>query len=108
MGAPVAAVVQLIHEAGGIASLAHPGPNGRDHLIPELAANGLDALEATHSDHDAATEAKYRRLAAALGLAVTGGSDFHSETTTHRVSKLGVVTLPADDLALLRRRHARR
>lgn len=107
MGAPAAAVVKLIHDAGGIASLAHPGSNGRDHLIPALAAEGLDALEATHSDHDAQAEAKYRRLAAELGLVVSGGSDFHSETTTHRVSKLGIVTLPAGDLARLRERHAR-
>jgi hypothetical protein len=108
MGASAAAVVKLIHDAGGVASLAHPGPSGRDHLIPTLAANGLDALEATHSDHDAADEARYRRLAAALGLVVSGGSDFHGETSAHRASKLGVVTLPADDFARLRARHARR
>jgi hypothetical protein len=106
--ARAADVVRLIHDAGGIASLAHPGLNGRDHLIPVLAANGLDALEARHSDHDVAVEAKYRRLAAELGLAVSGGSDFHGETTTHRVSKLGIVTLPADDFTRLRLRHARR
>src|SRR5207248_2063432 len=87
IGAPAAVVVKLIHDAGGIASLAHPGANGRDGLIPVLAASGLDALEATHADHDATTETKYRRLAAELGLAVTGGSDFHGETTMHRVSK---------------------
>jgi predicted metal-dependent phosphoesterase TrpH len=108
MGATAAAVVRLIHDAGGLASLAHPGPTGRDHLIPSLAANGLDALEATHIDHDAADEARYRRLAAELGLVVSGGSDFHSETTGHRASKLGIVTLPADDFARLRARHARR
>jgi predicted metal-dependent phosphoesterase TrpH len=108
MGATAAAVVRLIHDAGGLASLAHPGPTGRDHLIPSLAANGLDALEATHIDHDAADEARYRRLAAELGLVVSGGSDFHSETTGHRASKLGIITLPADDFARLRARHARR
>ncbi|HEX4566190.1 MAG TPA: PHP domain-containing protein, partial [Vicinamibacterales bacterium] len=66
-GAPAAAVVKLIHDAGGLASLAHPGPSGRDDLIPALTANGLDALEARHIDHDAANEARYRRLAAELG-----------------------------------------
>ena len=70
-------VVAIIHEAGGIASLAHPGVNARDHLIAPLAAAGLDAIEAVHSDHDAATEARYRALAAELGLLVSGGSDFH-------------------------------
>lgn len=106
-GSPAAAVVTVIHQAGGLASLAHPGPNGRDHLIPSLAAGGLDAIEARHSDHDATTEARYRRLAAELGLAVSGGSDFHGETPTHRASRLGVVTLPSDDLERLRARHRR-
>ena len=41
-----------------------------------------------HSDHDAATEARYRALAAELGLLVTGGSDFHGDAG-HRVSRLG-------------------
>ena len=39
-------VVAIIHAAGGIASLAHPGVNARDHLIAPLAAAGLDAIEA--------------------------------------------------------------
>jgi hypothetical protein len=107
VGAPAAAVMRLIHESGGIASLAHPGLDGRDHRLPSLAANGLDAIEATHSDHDARTEAKYRRLAAELGLAVSGGSDFHGESARHRVAQLGVVTLPADDFERLRARHRR-
>jgi len=99
---PAASVIELIHAAGGVSSLAHPGPNQRDHLIPALAANGLDAIEVTHSDHDAVTETRYRKLAADLGLAVTGGSDFHGEAPTHRAIRLGTVTLPADDLARLR------
>ena len=105
--APAAVVVRLIHDAGGLASLAHPGANGRDHLIPALAADGLDAIEATHSDHDASTEARYRRLAAELGLGVSGGSDFHGEMTMHRAPTLGVVTLAADDFNRLRARHQR-
>ena len=103
VGAPPAEVIRLIHEAGGVASLAHPGVNGRDHIIPGLAAAALDAIEARHADHDADTETRYRQLAASLGLAVSGGSDFHGETASHRLGTLGVVTLPADDLERLRR-----
>jgi len=95
-------IVRLIHEAGGIASLAHPGLSSRDHLIAALAATGLDAIEARHAEHDPATEARYRKLAADLGLAVTGGSDFHSDAAGHRVSRLGAITLPAPDLERLR------
>jgi predicted metal-dependent phosphoesterase TrpH len=95
-------IVRLIHEAGGVASLAHPGLSNRDHLIGTLAASGLDAIEARHADHDAAAEGRYRKLAADLGLAVTGGSDFHGDAAGHRVSPLGTITLPASDFERLR------
>ncbi len=108
MGTAAGDVVRLIHDVGGIASLAHPGPNGRDYLIPRLAAGGLDAIEAMHSDHDAATRVRYRALAADLGLAVTGGSDFHGEHAGHRAPMLGAVTLPLEDLERLRRVQAGR
>lgn len=102
-GASPAEVVRIIHDAGGLASLAHPGVHQRDHLIDALAAEGLDAIEARHSDHDSATEEHYRRTAARLGLLVSGGSDFHGNVT-HRASALGLVTLPPEDYARLRDR----
>ena len=105
-GAPPEEVVGIIHAAGGLASLAHPGLARRDHLIPVLAAAGLDAIEVRHSDHDAATEARYREMARALGLLVTGGSDFHGDSG-HRESRLGRVTLDAEDFAALRTRATR-
>lgn len=95
-GASPAEVVGIIHDAGGLASLAHPGVTARDALIAPLAAAGLDALEVRHSDHDAVAEARYRALAASLGLLVTGGSDYHGEFG-HRAGRLGTVGLPADD-----------
>src|SRR5207248_855780 len=53
LGASPRDVFERIHEAGGIASLAHPGLLGLDDRLPQLAADGLDALEAYHTDHDA-------------------------------------------------------
>lgn len=96
-------VVAVIRTAGGIASLAHPGLTRRDDLIPELAAAGLTALEACHSDHDAAAEAHYRQLAARHGLAITGGSDFHADGD-HHAGTLGSVGLPPEDFAALQER----
>ncbi len=57
-------VVARIHAAGGLASMAHPGVVERDEWIESLAAAGLDALEAYHSDHDAATTGAIRRARA--------------------------------------------
>jgi predicted metal-dependent phosphoesterase TrpH len=106
-GAAPQAVIDTIHAAGGLASLAHPGVIHRDELIAPLAAAGLDALEAFHSDHDAATEARYRTLAGELGLLVTGGSDFHGEVQ-HRVSRFGSLSLPAGEFERLREAAGRR
>ena len=106
-GASPGDVIRIIHEAGGLASLAHPGVYKRDHVIEPLAAEGLDAIEARHSDHDPDTEARYRRIAARLGLLVTGGSDFHGHVA-HRASSLGAVTLPPEDYARLRDRALQR
>ena len=46
--------IALIHQAGGLASMAHPGLNRSDEVIPALAASGLDGLECFHSKHTAA------------------------------------------------------
>lgn len=104
-GPPPESVVEIVRAAGGITSLAHPGLLGQDHLIPRLAAAGLAALEAVHSEHTPEHERRYRELAAAHGLAVSGGSDYHGDHG-RRAAAFGAVTLPADDLAALQARTA--
>jgi len=98
VGASPAEVVSLVHEAGGLASIAHPGKLKSDALIEPLAGAGLDAIEAFHPDHDAKAVTHYRQRAHWLGLAITGGSDFHGRDSG-RVNAVGRVTLPADEFA---------
>jgi predicted metal-dependent phosphoesterase TrpH len=69
--------IALVHHAGGLASLAHPGLNRSDEVIPALAASGLDGLECFHSKHTAAMTGYYLEIAARHHLLVTGGSDCH-------------------------------
>jgi predicted metal-dependent phosphoesterase TrpH len=71
--------VGRIRDAGGVASLAHPVRIRGDvsALLPELCADGLNAIEAYHSDHSPEDTAFYLSLARKHGLLVTGGSDFH-------------------------------
>jgi hypothetical protein len=95
MGARPEEVFARIHEAGGIASLAHPVLIEHDEWIPGFASAGLDALEAYHSDHDAAATAHYLELAERLGLVVSGGSDFHGDES-HGPGGPGSVTLPRE------------
>lgn len=92
-GATPEHVIDVIHGAGGLASLAHPGKTAIDDRLPELAAAGLDALEAFHPDHDQALVDRYLGLARKLGLRVSGGSDFHGDPGHGRTP--GSVTLPA-------------
>ena len=102
VGAPPEHVFGRIHEAGGIASLAHPGLVRHDEWIAGFAAAGLDAIEAYHTDHDPEATARYANLARELGLAVSGGSDYHADDS-HGGITLGRVTLPREHFDGLRR-----
>lgn len=74
--APLA--IQAVHDAGGIVSLAHPTLyHHYDGVIRLLAPAGLDAVEAIHPDVNPDQRRKLERLAADLGLGITGGSDDH-------------------------------
>lgn len=98
VGATPEEVVRLIARCDGIASLAHPALLERDDLVSGLAAAGMQAIEVYHPDHAEADVARYRQLAREHGLAVTGGSDFHGETS-HGAPALGRVVLPPEDFA---------
>jgi predicted metal-dependent phosphoesterase TrpH len=106
MGAHPDEVFDRIHKAGGIASLAHPVLVGHDEWIPGFAAAELDALEAYHSDHDAAATERYLRMADDLGLAVSGGSDYHADEA-HGPGRPGSVSLPAERFDALKARRVR-
>lgn len=101
-GVAGAAVLETIHAAGGIASLAHPGIAKDDELIEALAAVGLDAIEVWHSDHSPEQQTYYAALADRLAIARSGGSDYHGDGI-HRASRLGGVLLPPADFRRLER-----
>jgi len=96
LAAAPAEVFDRIHASGGIASLAHPGLVKRDDWLPEFVAAGLDALEVYHTNHDATATAHYRHQAARLGLAISGGSDFHGDES-HGPGQPGSVSLPREE-----------
>jgi 3',5'-nucleoside bisphosphate phosphatase len=96
-------VIDLVHRAGGIASLAHPGLMGHDEWIPPMAAAGLDALEAYYVEHSPEMTVHYRVLAERLGLAMSGGSDYHGDPS-HGPARPGSVSLPEQAFAALKQR----
>lgn len=78
---PVKAV-ELVVAAGGAAVIAHPYTARQSgavtpELIEDMAAAGMIGIEVDHRDHDEADRRELRDLAAALGLVVTGSSDYH-------------------------------
>jgi predicted metal-dependent phosphoesterase TrpH len=79
--------IRLVKAAGGVTVFAHPGAAKRGRTVPEsaiaaMAEAGLDGIEVDHMDHDPATRARLRGLAAELGLLVTGSSDYHGTRKT--------------------------
>lgn len=88
---PIAAVA-AIREAGGVPVLAHPASGAREGelpeaLIEELADGGLQALEVDHREHGEGERRRLRQLARALGLLVTGGSDYHGAGKPNRLGE---------------------
>lgn len=69
--------VELIHKAGGLAVLAHPGKIKEQLSSSHINFLGLDGLEVLHPDHDDVIVSYLKDLAEKEGLLITGGSDFH-------------------------------
>ncbi|MBI3595634.1 MAG: PHP domain-containing protein [Nitrospirae bacterium] len=75
--------IAAIHEAGGVAVLAHPftlykEPSAMlDPLLGVLAGNGLDGMEVVYSTYSEEQSRYYRELAEKYHLLASGGSDFH-------------------------------
>jgi len=69
--------IELVHQAGGLAVMAHPGLNRSDQTIPAIVDAGLDGIECFHTKHPPATAEHYLALARQHNLLVTGGSDCH-------------------------------
>ncbi len=69
--------ISLLHDAGGIAVLAHPGHWVSDKDLERLQDLGLDGVEIIHPSHDESLVEFYTDVAHKLSLLTTGGSDFH-------------------------------
>ncbi len=74
--------ISLIHEAGGLAVLAHPAQcrldgKGLETLVRELKDYGLWGIEAVYGTNSPETTMSHLALARRLDLYATAGSDFH-------------------------------
>lgn len=96
--------VDMIHRAGGVAVIAHPGLV-RDYLaiVERLVPAGLDGLEIYHPKNTMNIRDNLRGLAARYDLIVTGGSDFHRRES----DSIGSQAVPPDAVNRLRERARR-
>lgn len=74
--------IRLIHEHGGVVFAAHPVFIAADYVAPlrELAswgADAIDGIETYYKHYSPELVAYHAGIAAALGLATSGGSDYH-------------------------------
>jgi hypothetical protein len=76
-------IIEVIHEAGGTAVLAHPKEIEEDYnvdaetIIEELIQEGLDGIEIYNSIHTLEDVRRYYNISMKKHLQMTGGSDFH-------------------------------
>jgi predicted metal-dependent phosphoesterase TrpH len=91
--------VELIHQAGGLAVMAHPGLNRTDEIIPDLVDAGLDGIECFHTKHSTVMAERYLEIAEKYGLLVTGGSDCHGFSKNKPL--IGTMKLPYEHVERL-------
>jgi hypothetical protein len=85
---PAAQAIELIRAAGGLAVLAHPfslnlPPDLLERLVIRFVEMGLGGMEAHYPAHDPLQTQSFAALAGRLGLALTGGTDFHGASKPH-------------------------
>lgn len=99
-GLTPAQAIQLIHEAGGVAVFAHPSlyVGNIAKLFADLLVSGLDGIEVYHSDNPEDHRQTYLGWAGKHGLLVTGGSDFHHDSSDNRAI-FSSFSLSAEEMA---------
>lgn len=93
-------IIEQIHEAGGVAVLAHPGFYDNFDILDSLIENGLDGVEIWHPKNNEEQIEKLIKIADENDLLKTGGSDFHGMYNADPI-KLGCCNVPEEDLQTL-------
>lgn len=89
--------INEIHDAGGIAVLAHPGFYDNFELLDELIPQGLDGVEVWHPENTPEQQEYLKKVAKKNKLLMTGGSDFHGGYNA-KPTVLGECCTPEDCL----------
>jgi predicted metal-dependent phosphoesterase TrpH len=95
--------IAIIHRAGGLAVLAHPGQLDpgmkiQSRIIAELAERGLDGLEIHYPSHGRKMVRRLEGLARKYNLIATGGSDFHGSNRAGELAGGSGAICPPDSI----------
>jgi predicted metal-dependent phosphoesterase TrpH len=106
----LATVTALVREVGGVTSAAHLKGRGTRPALERLRQLGVDAVEVRHPAHHPEHVERLDRLAVALGLLRSGGTDWHGEDEAEDEGRahLGAITVPPDWVSALEALHRRR
>lgn len=80
--------VKLINDLGGVSFVAHPhlirlGDAELTRLLKDLKAHGLDGIEGYYNEYTHEMQDYFQAKAKELGLAISGGTDFHAKMKPH-------------------------
>lgn len=94
--------IQLIHNAGGAAVLAHPctidlAPASLRAQIGELVDAGLAGIEVLYPNHDNKMIRRLRRIVKSFRLFETGGTDYHGDATPGIYMGVGAGSMAVPD-----------
>jgi predicted metal-dependent phosphoesterase TrpH len=88
--------IRIARSHGGITSWAHPSRQDAERYTAELAAAGLEGMEALRPSLDSEHRRVLRKIAHRHGLWLTGGSDWHGWTDEHQ---LGLFRVTGHEIA---------
>lgn len=95
-------VINLIHQAGGKAVIAHPGVYDSFSLLENLICRKLiDGIEVWHPKNSAQETKFLLNLVEENNLIATGGTDFHGFYSSTYFNKIGNFTTPGEYLIKL-------
>ena len=78
--------LELVHNAGGVATLAHPRTaRNINEVLSILAPQGLAGIEVYAEKYDSNMIDKYSTIAHRFGLIKSGGSDYHANGTVNEI-----------------------
>ena len=96
-------VVAITKQAGGVLSVAHPGPIYSESDLNNILSFGLDGIECIHPSHNFNVQRVFSKMAKSRNLLITGGSDYHGNGKSNYDPYLGVVTLSSDHVNAIKR-----